>query len=75
MNFFDDWEAAPIKKPSNSLIVENILIFLSFTDPPYNIKLDLLLLKFFFNSFLIKVNILVSSVVVGIIPVRMDQRG
>ena len=34
MNFFEDCDAPPIKKPSISRIEENKVIFLLLTDPP-----------------------------------------
>ena len=48
MNFFDDLDAPPIKKPSISKICENLVIFLSLTDPPYKTT-GLIILKFFLN--------------------------
>ena len=74
MNFFDDFEAPPIRKPSISLIFLNILTLIPSTDPPYNTA-GLFFLKMFFNIFLMCTVVFFNSVSVGIFPVPIDQIG
>ena len=51
MKFFEDLEAPPIKKPSNSSIDLKLLIFFLSTEPPYIILGLYLTPNFFFNEF------------------------
>ena len=47
MKFFEDFEAPPIKNPSNSIIFLKFLIFLLSTEPPYKTFGTLLVPKIF----------------------------
>ena len=51
MNFLEDCDAPPIRKPSISEIGENNLIFLALTEPPYKTVGDFLVFKIFLNLF------------------------
>ena len=42
INLFEFCEAPPIKNPSIPVIIFNLSTLLLFTDPPYNIFIDLL---------------------------------
>ena len=75
MNFFDDCEAPPIKKPSIAGIVANCRMLLLLTDPPYKTIGNFLILKFLLYSLFINSNIFINSYVLGTLPVPMDQIG
>ena len=66
MNFFEDREAQPIKNPSSSEIEANKHIFLSLTDPPYNILGKFFVLKIFIHDSLITLTIIFNSPIFGI---------
>ena len=75
MNFFDDKDAPPIKKPSQSFIVRKETIFELLTEPPYKILGIFLLLILFFIMVLIKENIFFNSSALGIFPEPIAQVG
>ena len=70
MNFFTFCDAPPIKNPSRLTIFFNSLIFFGLTDPPYRIfgGFDL-------NCFFIKAIVCSRSLILGILPVPIDQTG
>ena len=70
INFFEFWEAPPIKKPSMSVIFLNILALLVFTDPPYKIYG-----YYFKNLLFINEIVLIKSFSFGITPVPIDHTG
>ena len=50
-------------------------MFLSFTEPPYNTIGNFLVLKFDLKLVLIKLNVFLKSLDLGILPVPIDQIG
>jgi len=75
MNFLEDLDAPPIKKPSTSLISLNCATLELSTDPPYNTGGDFLLLNTLINTFLINLDVLIKSLASGIAPVPIDHIG
>ena len=50
INFFGFCEAPPTKKPSMPVIIFNLSTLLTFTDPPYKIFQDFLLILLFMKA-------------------------
>ncbi len=75
INFFGFCDAPPIKNPSMPGIIFNWSIFLLLTEPPYKTIGVFFVLKLFFNSFLINLNIFFKFSGLGILPVPIDQTG